>query len=89
MKRTAILINAARGGIVHEEDLQRAMSENLIWGAGLDCHEEEPPSRQKYEGLWDNLNVVSTPHVGAATADTQFITAKAAIDNLYKHLQKM
>lgn len=87
MKRTAILINAARGGIVHEEDLQRAMSEGLIWGAGLDCHEEEPPSRQRYEGLWDNLNVVSTPHVGAATADTQFITAKAAIDNLYQYLQ--
>lgn len=87
MKRTAILINAARGGIVHEEDLRRAMGEGLIWGAGLDCHEEEPPSREKYEGLWNNLNVVSTPHVGAATADTQFITAKAAIDNLYNYLQ--
>lgn len=86
MKRTAILINAARGGIVDEDDLHRAVSEGLIWGAGLDCHEEEPPSREKYERLWENLNVVSTPHVGAATSDTQYITAKAAIDNLYQHI---
>lgn len=87
MKRNAILINAARGGIVHEGDLKKALEDGLIWGAGLDCHEEEPPTREKYAGLWDNLNVVSTPHVGAATSDTQFITAKAAIDNLYKYLQ--
>lgn len=89
MKSTAILINAARGGIVHEEDLQRALEKGVIWGAGLDCHEQEPPTRQKYERLWDNLNVVSTPHVGAATADTQYLTAKAAIDNLYKYLQTL
>lgn len=87
MKRSAILINAARGGIVDEGDLQRALSEGLIWGAGLDCHEEEPPTRETYERLWENLNVVSTPHVGAATSDTQFITAKAAIDNLYNFIE--
>lgn len=86
MKREAILINAARGGIVQEDDLQRALKEGLIWGAGLDCHGQEPPTRERYASLWDNLNVVSTPHVGAATSDTQFITAKAAIDNLYKYL---
>ena len=43
MGRSAILINAARGGIVNEDDLEKALSEKLLWGAGLDCHEEESP----------------------------------------------
>ncbi|KDN69639.1 hypothetical protein CSUB01_00223 [Colletotrichum sublineola] len=51
MKRTAIVINTARGGIINEADLERALSEGLIWGAGLDCHEQEPPSQEKAERL--------------------------------------
>ncbi|KAI8689508.1 hypothetical protein NCS56_00214400 [Fusarium sp. Ph1] len=77
MKRTAIVINAARGGIVNEADLRRALAEGLIWAAGLDCHEQEPPSHEKYSSLWD-LGVVSTPHIGAATAETQMQTGMAA-----------
>ncbi|OJZ81553.1 hypothetical protein ASPFODRAFT_64967 [Aspergillus luchuensis CBS 106.47] len=46
MKPDAILINAARGGIVNEQDLTRALSEGRLWGAGLDCHEQEPPTLQ-------------------------------------------
>ena len=42
MKKNAILINTARGGIVNEEDLNRALNENIIFGAGLDVYEEEP-----------------------------------------------
>lgn len=83
MKRTAILINASRGGIVHETDLQQGLAEGLIWGAGLDCHEQEPPTQAKYEGLWSQ-RVVSTPHIGAATAQTQMETATAAVDFLYR-----
>ncbi|KAL2071028.1 hypothetical protein VTL71DRAFT_12263 [Oculimacula yallundae] len=86
MKPNAIIINAARGGIVNESDLCRALKENLIWGAGLDCHEQEPPTHTKYAELWENLNVVSTPHIGAATEDTQIATAKAAVDNLHAYL---
>lgn len=77
MKKTAIIINAARGGIVNEADLKTALEEKLIWGAGLDCHEQEPPSAERYGPLWD-LGVVSTPHVGAATAQTQIETGTAA-----------
>ncbi|KAL4738806.1 hypothetical protein BDV11DRAFT_215688 [Aspergillus similis] len=44
MKPDAILINAARGGIVNEQDLTRVLSEGHLWGVGLDCHEQEPPS---------------------------------------------
>jgi phosphoglycerate dehydrogenase-like enzyme len=87
MKRNAILINAARGGIVHEADLERALKEGLIWGAGLDCHEQEPPTKEKYGSLWETGRVVSTPHVGAATAETQMETAVAAVDLLYNHIK--
>lgn len=85
MKRNAILINASRGGIVNEVDLERALAEGLIWGAGLDCHEQEPPTKEKYAALWTQ-RVVSTPHIGAATAQTQMETAKAAIDLLNKYI---
>ncbi|EON68816.1 hypothetical protein W97_08074 [Coniosporium apollinis CBS 100218] len=82
MKRTAILINTARGGIVNESDLEQGLRDELIWGAGLDCHEQEPPSKEKYELLW-NERVVSTPHIGATTAQTQQETATAAVARLY------
>ena len=88
MKPTSIIINAARGGIVNEEDLAKAVSEGVIWGAGLDCHEEEPPSKERYEALWATGRVVSTPHIGAATAQTQMETAKAAVDRLYAFTQE-
>lgn len=85
MKPDAILINASRGGIVNESDLGRALSDGLIWGAGLDCHEHEPPTKDMYEALWMQ-RVVSTPHIGAATAQTQIETATAAIDALHRYV---
>jgi phosphoglycerate dehydrogenase-like enzyme len=85
MKRNAIVINASRGGIINEADLERALAEGLIWGAGLDCHEQEPPTKEKYSALWSQ-RVVSTPHIGAATAQTQMETAKAAVDFLHKFI---
>lgn len=85
MKRTAILINTARGGIVNEDDLPRALDEGLIWGVGLDCHEQEPPTKERYEKLWKHSNVVSLPHVGAATAQTQMETALAAVERLHAY----
>ncbi|KAK1722191.1 uncharacterized protein CLUP02_02919 [Colletotrichum lupini] len=84
MKRTAIVINTARGGIINECELEQALSEGLIWGAGLDCHEEEPPSREKYGSLWD-VGAVSTPHIGAATRETQVQTGMAAATKLFEY----
>lgn len=84
MKRNAIIINAARGGIVNEADLCTALSNGLMWGAGIDAHEVEPPTKEKYESLWDHPRVVSTPHIGAATDDAQMQSAKAAIDRVYE-----
>lgn len=89
MKRTAILLNASRGGIVNENDLQRALEESLIWGAGLDAHEQEPPTGEKYGGLWKLPNVVSTPHIGATTDDAQRMSSLGAVDNLYHYIQTL
>lgn len=89
MKPDAILINAARGGIVNEADLTKALAEGHLWGAGLDCHEQEPPTFEKYSALWENLNVVSTPHIGAATTRAQTTSAMAAVNNLYDYLMSI
>lgn len=86
MKWTAILINASWGGIVDEADLQRALDEKLIWGCGFDCHVQEPPTLEKYGELWSYKHYVGTPHVAAATDETQIATTNAAIDFVYQHM---
>lgn len=88
MKPNAILINAARGGIVNEKDLLRALQEGIILGAGLDCHETEPPVMKDYEQLWATGRVISTPHIGATTKETQVHTATTAMDRVYKYLME-
>ncbi|KFY81182.1 hypothetical protein V499_00008 [Pseudogymnoascus sp. VKM F-103] len=86
MRPTAILINAARGGIVDEEALEVALKTGQIWGAGLDCHVKEPPTLDRYEGLWESPHLVGVPHVGAATDETQIATTNAATDQLYAYM---
>src|SRR3989344_1632921 len=60
MKRSAILINIARGGIVKEKDLVQALKRKLIAGAALDVTEQEP--LPKGSPLWKMKNVIVTPH---------------------------
>ncbi|KAF9891059.1 hypothetical protein FE257_004994 [Aspergillus nanangensis] len=86
LKKNAILINAARGGIVNEEDLRAVLSEGLLWGVGLDCHDDEPPTLRRYEKLWSTGRVISTPHIGATTTETQIYTATTAIDRVHRFL---
>ncbi|KAH6689814.1 D-isomer specific 2-hydroxyacid dehydrogenase [Plectosphaerella plurivora] len=88
MKTSAILVNVARGGIVDEDALIGALEREELWGAGLDCHEEEPPTKQRYEGLWKTGRVISTPHIGATTRETVVKTATAALDNVYRVLSE-
>lgn len=86
MKRSAILLNTARGGVVNEDDLARALEEGLIWGAGFDCHVQEPPTRERYARLWSHPRFVGTPHIGAATDETQVATAGAATDAVFRYM---
>ena len=69
MKKSVYLVNAARGGVVDEAALVRALTEKKIAGAALDVYEEEPlPKDHPLRGA---PNVVLTPHLGAATTEAQ------------------
>jgi D-3-phosphoglycerate dehydrogenase len=71
MKDNALLINCARGGVVDEKALLKALKEKMIAGAGLDVYEEEPAKGDIYKELFNLDNVVGTPHVGASTKEAQ------------------
>ncbi len=69
MKKTAILINTARGGVIDTDALVKALKEGWIAGAGLDVYEEEPLPPDHPLTKLDN--VVLTPHIGASTYEAQ------------------
>ena len=73
MKKTSILINAARGGVVNESHLIRSLQDNKIAVAGVDVFENEPLDQSS--PLLTLKNVVLTPHLGASTAEAQIRVA--------------
>jgi glyoxylate reductase len=73
------LINAARGPIVDEKALVRALKEGWIKGAGIDVYEKEP---QTEPGLTDCWNAVLLPHLGSATVTARAAMAETAAKNL-------
>ena len=78
MKKTAILVNAARGPVVDEAALVRALSEGWIAGAGLDVFEQEPTI---HPGLLPLANVTLAPHIASASHDTRVAMATLAVRN--------
>ena len=80
MKKNCIIINAARGGIVNEVDLDRALNENLIFGAGIDVFEKEPP--EKDNPLLKNSKVFLSPHSAAFTEECMIRMGKETIQNI-------
>ncbi len=79
MKPTAFLINTARGPIVDEAALIRALARKRIAGAGLDVFEHEP---KVATALRKMTNVVLTPHMGSAVASLREVMANIVVDNL-------
>jgi lactate dehydrogenase-like 2-hydroxyacid dehydrogenase len=78
MKRDAVLINIARGGVVDDAALVEALAAQRIGGAALDVFENEPKFDRRFLDL---PNVVLTPHIGSASLATRRAMAQLAIDN--------
>ncbi|MGI6036860.1 MAG: hydroxyacid dehydrogenase [Limnochordia bacterium] len=85
MKETAFLINAARGGIVNEEALVKALRENQIAGAALDVFEAEPPAKDS--PLWELDNLIVAPHLAALTQECVIRMATIAAQGIKDVLQ--
>ncbi|MBM3277456.1 MAG: D-glycerate dehydrogenase [Candidatus Handelsmanbacteria bacterium] len=85
MKPTAVLVNAARGGVLDHQALYEALREGKIWAAGLDVTEPEPlPRNHPLLGL---DNVIIMPHLGSATHQTRQAMAQRSVDNLRAGLE--
>ena len=84
MKKTAFLINTARGAIVDEATLVRALKTKQIAGAGLDVFEHEPKVDKRLKAM---SNVVLTPHLGSATPEVREEMAKIVVDNILAFLE--
>jgi glyoxylate reductase len=80
LKPTAYLINTARGGVVDQAELARALAEGRIAGAGLDVLEDEPP--RPGEPLLCEPRAIVVPHVGTATEETRRKMRELAVQNL-------
>ncbi len=79
MKKSAILVNIARGPIVDEPALIKALQDGTIRGAGLDVYEKEPLAESPLFAL---SNAVTLPHIGSATDETRQAMADRAYANL-------
>ena len=85
LKKGAILVNCARGGIVDEKALADALASGHLGGAGLDVFEKEPVATDHPLFKFDNF--VCTPHIGASTEEAQSAMATATAEQLAAYLK--
>lgn len=84
MKKSAYVINAARGPLIDEQALVRVLQQGAIKGAALDVFEFEPEISEELKKM---DNVVITPHIGNATIETRNEMAKLAVNNIQNVLK--
>ena len=85
MKATTYIINAARGNIVDEKDLNDALNESLIAGAAIDVYAKEPA---KENILFNNPKVILTPHIAASTTEASIVVAEMIANQISDFLLK-
>ena len=83
LKKSAILINTSRGGVVNEDYLIELLRLNKLFGAGLDVYSEEPP---KNIDNFVDINLITTPHIGASTNEAQLKAGLDTVENIKKIL---
>ena len=81
MKKTAIIVNVARGPVIVESDLVEALEEGIIAGACIDVFDAEPPLNPDCPIL-KAPNCIVTPHVAFATRESMLLRARIVFDNL-------
>ncbi|MFQ5440583.1 MAG: 2-hydroxyacid dehydrogenase [Nitrosopumilaceae archaeon] len=81
MKKTAFLINTARGKIINQKDLVEALKKKTIAGAALDVFESEPIGKNNVLNKIQNITL--TPHIGSSTIETRAKMAEITVENLH------
>lgn len=84
MKRTACIINAARGGVVVEDDLYDALMAGELAGAAIDSFQNEPPTGSK---LLTTRKVIALPHIGGATDEATYRIMTYSLTNIWNVLE--
>jgi D-3-phosphoglycerate dehydrogenase len=79
MKKTAYILNTARGGIINEQDLKYALQNDIIAGAGIDAYLEEPPTDKEFIAL---PNLICTPHIGGNSQEAVKAMGMSAIKHI-------
>ena len=88
IKNSSVIINAARGGVIDENQLAKLLKENKIGGAALDVFNEEPVNKdcaKKFEGI---NNLILTPHIGGVTKESNERVSEMIAKKIDIHLSK-
>jgi glycerate dehydrogenase len=86
MRPCAILLNLGRGGIVDEQDLAKALNENLIGGVGLDVHEHEPiQADNPLLKIYDKDKLIITPHIAWASKEARELLIHKIFQNIERY----
>ncbi|RDW71931.1 NAD(P)-binding Rossmann-fold containing protein-2 [Coleophoma crateriformis] len=85
MKKGIVIVNTARGAVMDEDALVKALESGQVWSCGLDVFEEEP---KIHPGLIANPNVMLVPHMGTWTVETQTKMEEWCIENVRSALEK-
>ena len=80
MKKNAIIVNTARGGVINEIDLDKALKDKIIFGAGLDVFEKEPPDQNN--PLLSNDRVLLSPHSSSFTNECKIRMGIETVQNI-------